>query len=263
MDRSFLSQLAVITASRNFVCIRLTCYEDETEMRFCRSLFVGRSGDAENTTFAILSPDGHEQLVRTHRGAKQIFADAAAMAAGLNQIASRYPSTPENAGHPLLPVTLDARLGLDVAASDGLPLVVVIGDSATQPVLEYKLGALAWNSELIGRFTYAKANSAKDIAQVDGITIKTGILLIEPDTFGQKGRVVKQLDANESVEHIGDAMRALLHDHRKTAKTSGQHRMEGIKQGAYWEPKLPVTDLQEAAARERTKRAIENQKKGG
>lgn len=259
MDRSFLSQPAVIVASRKFVCIRLTSYEDETEMKFCRSLFIGRSGDAENTTFTILSPDGRDPLVRTHRGAKQIYANAAAMAEGMNQIAARYSNHAD--GTPSLPITLDARMGLDVAASDNLPLVLVVADAEHRAELETKISALAWHTDFIGRFTYAIASSPKDVPAVTGLTIKNGVVLIEPDTFGQKGRIVKQLDEGASNESITAAMLATLSEHKKIVKNMQQHRAAGVKEGAFWEPKLPVTDREEAAARERTKKQIENQKK--
>lgn len=256
MDRSFLSQPAVIAASRNFVCIRLTSYEDEAEMKFCRSLFVGRSGDVENTTFTILSPDGRDPLVRTGRSAKQVFADAAAMAAVLNKIAREYPATPNNDHRPL-PVTLDARLGLDVAASDNLPLLVVV---ATDPIrrkeLENQVAALAWSDEINGRFTYSTVSSITDIPNLSGVSIREGVFVIEPDTFGQQGTVVSQAGADAAPEQIRGMMLSGLKDRAKASKNSRDHRAQGIRQGAFWEPKLPVTDREEANARHRTKSAI-------
>jgi hypothetical protein len=231
-------------------------------MQFCRDLFIGKSGDAENTTFTILSPDGREPMIRTHRGAKQIYENAAAMAEDMNRLAARYPGHSDVA-HPSLPITLDARLGLDVSASDGLPLVVVLADSSTRPTIEAKVSELAWRSEFIGRFTFAAASTMNDILNADGITIESGIVLIEPDTFGQKGRVVKQLVADASSDQIADAMRQTLVWHTKVSRSSREHRAEGIKQGAFWIPKLPVTDREERSARDRTLQAIESNKKSG
>ena len=68
MDRSFLSQLPVIAASRNFICVRLATYESEDEAAYLRSFAAGRSGQLENTVFCILSPDGEEKLIRAARG---------------------------------------------------------------------------------------------------------------------------------------------------------------------------------------------------
>ena len=74
MDRSFLSRAEVIASSRNFVCIRLASYEDETEKAFV-SQFV--RGDVANTAFAILSPDAKPAMRGRGpgRGPRDFFAD--------------------------------------------------------------------------------------------------------------------------------------------------------------------------------------------
>ena len=53
MDRSFLSDAAVIASSRKFVCIRLATYESESEAKILKSIFLGRSGDLENTSMPV------------------------------------------------------------------------------------------------------------------------------------------------------------------------------------------------------------------
>lgn len=63
MDRSFLSRPEVVRASRQFVCIRLATYESFEEAQMLRGIFLGGSGQVENTTFALLSPDGKTPLV--------------------------------------------------------------------------------------------------------------------------------------------------------------------------------------------------------
>ena len=89
MDRSFLSDERVVTASRDFVCIRLATYEDAQEAKFLKSVFVGRSGDLENTVFAILSPDAQRNLVRG-RGPFFAFRDAKEMAKEMQKISAEY-----------------------------------------------------------------------------------------------------------------------------------------------------------------------------
>lgn len=261
MDRSYLSQPQVIAASRAFVCIRLTTYEDEAEMNFLRSLYTGRSGDAENTTFSILAPDGKKTLVRTGRSAREVFADAGELAQTMTAIAHRYRSR-ETLAAAALPLTADVRLGLDVAASDGQPLVVVLSaNEQARAMLEAKVSRLAWSPEFIGRLVYASAASVKELAHVEGIAPAEGVLTIAPDTFGLAGKVVRQLGADESAEQLAAALRATLADHPKGAKNARIHRAQGIRNGKFWETKLPVTDLEEAAARERTKRKIEQEKR--
>lgn len=256
MDRSFLSRPEVIAASRKFVCIRLTTYEDEDETRFDASLMLGRSGSVENTTFAILAPDGKTKLTRAARSAKGVYADAAAMARGMTEISAKYPGKPGEHAPPL-PVTLTARLGLDVAASDNLPLALVIARDGGK--LEAKLAELAWREEFLGRFTYALAASPLDVPGVKGLPVTDGVALIEPDPFGQAGSVVKFVSATS--DKLAEAMRTTLAAHKGGVKNERTHRAEAVKQGAFWETKLPVTDPMEQAARARTKQAMERGKK--
>ena len=81
MDRSFLSQPAVIAASRAFVCVRLATYEDPLESMFTKALVRTGSGEVENTAFCLLAPDGKKKLSRSARGMDHLYDDAAAMAA--------------------------------------------------------------------------------------------------------------------------------------------------------------------------------------
>ena len=262
MDRSFLSRPEVITASRQFVCVRLTTYEDEIEAKFSKDLFATRSGEVENTTFALLAPDGKTRLSRTGRSARNVFADAADMATAMKKIAVSYPANAaEDAKVPPLPVTLDARLGVDVAASDGQLLVAVLAkDEKSRSGLEANLSKLAWSKDFIGKFAFASASKESDFIRVDRIKGE-GILIIEPDTFGQSGKVVKQPAPDAKLEEVSAALTAALATRTRTTKSQQAHRAEGISKGAFWIPNLPVTDRQEAGAREGTKRAIENRKK--
>ena len=90
MDRSFLSQPAVIAASRRFVCIRLATYEDKEEADYLVQVFRGRLGTLENTVFAILSPDGKKYLARPGRGPNFAFANSKDMAEQMRGMAAQY-----------------------------------------------------------------------------------------------------------------------------------------------------------------------------
>src|SRR5690349_20853288 len=115
MDRSFLSQPDVITASRRFVCVRLATYEDQAEGDFLVSFRVTRSGALENTVFSILAPDGTRQLARASRSARNTFGDAATMAKAMDRIAKDYEGkSPPVAGLPALPTVANVRLAVDV-----------------------------------------------------------------------------------------------------------------------------------------------------
>src|SRR5437762_2947760 len=154
MDRSYLSKPEVIAAAREFVCVRLTTYEDPFEAEFLKSFKIFRSGEVENTTFTILAPDGEKPLVRTSRTAKATFRDSGQMAETMARIAKDYPAKPGTAGTlPELPTVATVRLAVDVAACDNQPLVVVVAENEkVRRELTDRLRPLAWGEQFRGRF---------------------------------------------------------------------------------------------------------------
>src|SRR5579859_4581424 len=124
MDRSFLSQPEVIAASRQVVCVRLMSYENAAESEFLKGLMTTRSGEVENTTVVVMSPDGKRELTRAGRSTRQVFGDAAQMAESLTRIARQFEPKTKDAP-PELPKVANVRLALDVASCDNQPLVVL------------------------------------------------------------------------------------------------------------------------------------------
>ena len=247
MDRSFLSQPAVIEASRQFVCVRLTTYEDEAEAKFLKSLVRTGSGQVENSSFAILDADGKTKLAGGGRGMDQVYRDAADMADGMTKLAKR--STPK--GTPAsLPLVPTVRLALPVAAADGQPLVVVrVKDENARAAVEKELANLVWGEEFVGRFVFTE--DAEAASQFDGLKASAAVAVVQPDTFGQKGKVLAQAD---KAEEIVAALRTGLKGFVKADKGTRTHVSGGVRQGIFWETKTPVTDPMEAAARERAKK---------
>lgn len=248
MDRSFLSQPVVIAASREFVCVRLATYEDPVEARFTQALVRTGSGELENTAFCLLSPDAKKKLSRSARGTEHLYADAAAMAADMKRVAGAFsPKAPPC----LLPLVANPRLALDVAAADGLPLVVVVGnDAAVRQRLVDRLAKLAWTDEFIGRFAYAEG-TVKDVIGVPGVTLDAGVVVIAPDKFGKKGAVLSEVGPVAPADRLAAALRAVAADYRAPAKSFQSHVREGHRLGVFWDTKVPVTDPMENAARER------------
>jgi hypothetical protein len=221
MDRSFLSQPEVIAASRNWVCIRLATYESASEARLLESIFVGRSGRLENTVFALLAPDGSTLLTRPGRSPQAVFADAAAMASGLSWLARGYHG---RAAPPSeLPRMSDYRLALDVAACDGLPLIVVTSAEA-----ERALAAAAWSAQNLGRAVYVR----------DSFGGKSGTFLVVPDQFGLQAAKVQELPANLTAQELSQR----LAPWRQPPKDGRAHMRAGISRGVRWQTRVPVTD---------------------
>jgi hypothetical protein len=251
MDRSFLSDAAVIAASRKFVCVRLTTYEDKTEGEFLKAFHVTRSGELENTVFTILSPDGKRQLARASRSARQTFGDASRMAETMNRLASEYTS--KDAGTPPpLPTVRNMRLALDVAACDNQPLVVLSSVNAVlRLTLEERIGKLAWSEAFLGQFVYVTASGSGELSAIDGVKPGSGVLVVQPDRFGQKGRVLAQVVAAASDQDFTKCLKEGLDQYQWADKTFQNHVREGQRKGIFWDTVIPVTDPMERQARER------------
>lgn len=244
----------MIDASRHFVCARLATYEDEEEGKFLESIFVGRAGNLENTVFCILSPDGKKKLVRSGRSPSWVFSGpeekaAVEMAVTMNRIAGDYSKKKSVVKE--LPYVKDVRLALNVAACDGLPLVVVRGKEseespsrskrASQASLEKMIRPLIWEEDLLGRFVIAPAKDEAELEVFGTLDSQAEILIIAPDTFGQNGTVLVQVrDATE--KKIGTALRESLSGYRSETKDQRRHVSKGGSRGVHWETEIPVTD---------------------
>jgi hypothetical protein len=252
MDRSFLSQPEVITASRKFVCVRLTTYENKEEGDFLKSFHVTRSGELENTVFTLLSPDGTRQLARAARSARQTFGDAARMATTMNRIAGQYEARAAGGPPPELPKVANVRLAIDVAACDNQPLVVLFGpDDVARRQLEDRVRLLAWSEPFLGQFVYVAATDAKELAAVTGVKPEAGVLVVQSDRFGLKGTVLRQAAVTASVAELTRTLKEGAELYRGEPKSFGSHVREGHQLGVFWHTQIEVTDPMERAARER------------
>lgn len=251
MDRSFLSRPEVIAASRSFVCIRLLTYEDAAEARFLQSLGHTGSGQVENTIVCLISPDCKQRLSWTARSFREIYRDAADMAFDMKKVAAKYTGTSVSSS---LPEVAGVRLGINVAASDSQPLVVINSRNAeSRSRIRQQLQQLAWSERFIGRFVFAEAQSDKDLTAIRGAADGDAILIVQPDKFGQKGTILARSTGSSSAD-IETALRTGLAAHQVFDKSFQNHVMAGHQQGIYWETAVPVTDPMERQARERGRR---------
>ena len=253
MDRSFLSRPEVIAASRQFVCVRLTSYEDGAEGEFLKSFNVTRSGELENTVFTILAPDGKRQLARASRSARQTFGDAERLAATMNRIANEYEGQESaDTSAAELPLVANLRLAIDVAACDNQPLVVLFAPGGEgRRDLEERVRSLAWDSEFLGRFVYAAAADAGELSRIEGARAEAGLLVVQPDRFGLKGTVLRQVGADGSRAELAQCLRKGAELFQPRDESFGEHVRAGHEQGVFWETVIAVTDPMEQRARER------------
>lgn len=247
MDRRFLSHQEVVAASRSFVCVRLSTYESAEEESLLESFFVGRSGDLENTTFVLLSPDGKRKLSRAGRSPDFAFPSPEAMAAAMRELGREFPGRSGEAAAeavPPLPGEASVRLALNVAACDGLPLAVVVArDDAARADLARRLAKVAADPARMGRAVFAIARSSEDLAPIPDAAAQDfeGLVLVQPDRFGVKGRVLARGNASDDAS-LREALDQGIASHRATAKESGSHVRAGRSAGVSWKTAIPVTD---------------------
>lgn len=248
MDRSFLSDKAVIAASRAFVCVRLATYESASEAAVLKSFFVGRSGELENSTFAILAPDGKTKLTRAGRSPSFAYGrgdDApAAMAAEMKRLAKRYPGKRGATKTAPLPLVADVRLGINIAACDSLPLVIVIGKNAAQRAkLEKTLAPLAWTEANLGVFAYASTHDMQDLKPLAKVKASPGYVVVQPGAYGQDGSGLVQLPATATPKALEAALAKARKKHNAAAKKDRRsHVRTGQRAGVHWDTEIPVTD---------------------
>jgi hypothetical protein len=240
MDGSFLSDVEVIDESRKFVCIRLATYENKEEAALLKSIFIGRSGELENTTFAILSPDGKRQLVRSGRSPDFAFRSIGTMATTMRRISSQYGARGANTE---LPVMSDVRLAINVASCDNQPLIVLRATNQDRLAeLKARMSTLAWSDEFIGQFLYVATTDSADLKAIRGLQASSEIIVVEPGHFGIDGDVLAQLKGDASDADLQEALDVSVVLHQRVDKQMATHTRLGSQLGIQWKTALPVTD---------------------
>jgi len=236
MDRSYLSDQAVVSASRAFICVRLVTYEDADEMEFMKSTYLFRT-PTKNSLFAILDPTAREHLVAPGRSMKNTFKDAAEMARRMKEISREYPRAKKSAPSKLgLPYLKDVRVAMNVAACDAQRLLVLYAESkAERKKLETLLLPLAWNADLMGKLLFATTSDVKDLARIEGHSETAGLMVIEPDAYGLEARQVAFVKLGTKT---ADALRTLIEAAEANevgSKDSRRHIGKGRREGVHWE----------------------------
>lgn len=255
MDRSFLTNASVVAASRHFVCIRLATYEDEAEAEFMKSVYIPRSGQLENTTFAILASDGRRKLTAAGRGPNHIFRGASAMALRMDRIAAEFSYGTNPLGNDAqLPLMKNLDLALNVASADGLPLIVTVAETeARLTEINQHLVSSAWKPSLAGQFAYASVSDLQELKPLSGDTSGEGILVIEPGQFGLSGKVLTRLPADAASAAIESKLLEVVTTFPRRRKDHNSHVRLGIQIGVDWKSQLPETDPMSVRARQRAR----------
>jgi hypothetical protein len=221
IDRSFLSQPEVVQASRKWTCIRVATYENAEEAEYLKGIFSGRSGELENTVFAFMDPTARKHLTAPSRGPRGTFSGPHDLASAMDQMAQSYRASAPVSDE--LPKVESLRLALNIAACEGLPVVVVVSRAA-----ENQLAQAAWAPQNLGQAVYLRAE-----LQEGGQAY-----IIVPDKFGMKIESSRPLDPKVTAQELHSLLTAL----QSEPKDHRRHVREGLAKGIRWETAVPVTD---------------------
>ena len=165
------------------------------------------------------------------------------MAKAMKGIAKKYPAK-ETEGTPAIPEMKNFRLGLNVASCDGLPNVVVFGKDEEQVAeLKEKLAQVIFDDGLASKFIFASATDAKEFKEISGAEkVKQGFLVIEADSYGMKGKLLKSLDAKASADEMKKELAAVVKEFTRVKKSHHTHVRNGKRNGENWETEVPITD---------------------
>lgn len=223
VDRSYLSQPEVVEASRKWTCIRVATYENAEEAEYLKGIFSGRSGQLENTVFAFMDPAARKHLAAPSRGPRGQFSGPREMASAMDQMAQTYRASAPVSDE--LPKVESLRLALNIAACEGLPVVVVASRTA-----ERQLAKAAWSPQNLGQAVYLRAELREGAEAY----------LIVPDKFGMKIESSRPLDPKVNAQELHGLLTAL----QSGPKDHRSHVQEGFAKGIRWETTVPVTDPQ-------------------
>lgn len=122
-----------------------------------------------------------------------------------------------------LPKVESVKLALNIAACEGLPVIVVTSDK-----VERRLLGAARDRRNLGQAVYVREASSQ----------REGAWLLQPDKFGMKVLNSRELDPDISAEELAN----LLAAYQSGPKDHRLHVLEGFRKGIRWETAVPVTD---------------------
>ena len=228
----------MVTASRNFVCVRPKSFEDLDESEFLLSIFKGRNGRLENTVFTVLDSEGEKNLIRSGRSPKWVSSSGKDFAEILKELAEEHVEAPKGKTKARsLPVIEGLKLAMNVSACDSMPLVVAVGKNEKEAKKQRELLApLAWSDEFIGRFRWVSLSGVEGLAEHEGMPVGTGLYIVQPDPYGVTCEVLAKAKAGASSKALRTALTESLEAFEAPRfRRRGQHVREGERKGYSWE----------------------------
>jgi hypothetical protein len=228
----------VVTASRNYVCIRPKSFEDEDESELLLSIFSGRQGRLENTVFTLMDSAAKKELVRSGRSPKWISKGADDFAETLTETSKEHPQSSKGKSQERsLPVIKGLKLAMNVAACDSMPLVVAVGkNEKAMKKMSGLLAPLAWSDEFVGRFRWVSLSDTKELSEYEGMPKKAGLYVVQPDAYGVSCELLAEASDGAKSKQLKAALAEGLAGFKTSGvKRRGLHVREGERKGYSWE----------------------------
>ncbi len=233
--------MRVVEASKKWICVRPATYESAEESRVLLRWLRGVRGggpDLRNTTFALLDPSGERALDKTGRAPQMVYKDVDKFVDSLDSLARKFEP---GKGVESLPLIASQRLGLNISACDGLPLVAIIKDDTSEwKDLFSHLVSLSRTELFSGQAHYVLLEDDKDLQVMEGYEPGSFVYILKPDDFGVDGEVVASFQGKEEI--IASAVRKYFDAAKVSKGESRQHVRKGKMKGISWESKIPRTD---------------------
>jgi hypothetical protein len=128
--------------------------------------------------------------------------------------------------------------------------LLCVRDADALQQLEGRVRTLAWSDDFLGRAVYTVAKDFDQLKAIDGVPAGGGLLVIQPDRYGLKGKVLAQAAADAAATTLARALQNGIAQHQPFERTFENHVREGHRAGVFWETQIPVTDWMERRARE-------------
>lgn len=235
--------------------MRPNTYENEEEAEFMKTLFRARNDNLENTTFCLLAPDGETRVSRGGRSPSMVFGGIEGLSAELEKLTERYPAEAKpRASQAVYPAQESVAMALNVAASDGLPLVLLAGGTDEQRAqVAGSMAALAFSEAVIGRLHYGVVDAAEGLTLLErgdgelALPERPELWLVRPEAFARSGEVVERYPLPADNPALWSALAGTVATAWESAlphkaETAREHLREGERAGIKWESELPVTD---------------------
>ena len=175
-----------------------------------------------------------------------VYKDIDSFASDLSSLARKFDSANRKEVSLIesLPLIPSLRLGLNIAACDSLPLVVVIEDDSDKQREKFLyLTHLSRNDSLAGQAHYVLLKDTKEIEDLKNYKEGNFVYVLKPDNFGVTGEVVAAFQDIKTLSVVAlETAFNIAQAPKKSLSDSRQHVRKGKREGITWESQLPRAD---------------------